>query len=772
MRHFPKTCLLAIVLSVGAVKPADAQSDQTIYTDSLQNAWVPYGWATIDYANPSPTHGGTASISVKINSTPSSWEAIYIHHDAFDPTSYTNLTFWIHGGSAGGQQLRVQAITGSGPQPGVLLAPLTANAWQQITLPLTALGVANQPDVTGFWIIDALGAPQPVFYLDDITLVAAASAPITNTVVPIIIDGQLNRHSISPLIYGVAFASSTQLADLNSPLNRSGGNAETRYNWQLNAHNRGADWYFESLDDGSSIPGNSADNFVGDTRTGGAQPMVTIPMIGWAPKLGAGRARLSSYSIGKYGPQTDSDWQYFADAGNGVGTNTTTHTNWLITSNSPTDANFATNSAFQRAFVQHLTNRWGLSTNGGVRYYLMDNEHSIWHGTHRDVHPVGATMQEIRDKFFDYAGMVKSVDPAAIVLAPEEWGWSGYFYSGYDQQYGGEHDWSFLPDRANNGGADYMPWLLDQLRQRATNTNQRLLDYFTLHYYPQADVSGNDTSSAMQLLRSRSTRSLWDPNYTDASWINAKVMLIPRMKNWVAANYPGTKIGITEYNWGAESHINGATAQADILGIFGRENLDLATRWTTPDATTPTYKAMKLYRNYDGNKSCFGDISVNTTVTNPDNVSAYAAARSTDGALTVMVINKQTSASTNVVISFTNLPNCATAQRWQLTGGNVITRLSDVSFNGLSLSNNLPAQSITLFVLPTPPHLRAGGMSPTNSFDFWLDGQANQRYVVQWTTNLVDWNSVQTNTPTTNAWHVVMPTASRPQTFYRARWLP
>ena len=61
---------------------------------------------------------------------------------------------------------------------------------------------------------------------------------------------------------------------------------------------------------------------------------------------------------------------------------------------------------------------------------------------------------------------------------------------------------------------------------------------------------------------------------------NNILMLIPRMKGWVASYYPGTKIGITEYNWGAEGYINGATAQADILGIFGREGLDLATRWT------------------------------------------------------------------------------------------------------------------------------------------------------------------------------------------------
>jgi hypothetical protein len=757
---------------IGPALRARAQSDQPVYTDSLQNGWVPYGWATINYANATPAHSGSNSTSVKINSTASNWDAIYIHHDAFDSAPYTNLTFWINGGTAGGQQLRLQAILGSTAQPGVLLGPLSANAWQQITVSLAALSAANRPDLTGFWIIDAIGAPQPVFYLDDITLVASVTPPVTNTSVVITVDGQLNRHPISPLIYGVAFASSNQLADLNYTLNRSGGNAETRYNWQLNAHNRAADWYFESLDDGSATPANSADSFVADSKNGGAQPMLTIPMLGWAPRLGASRARLSSYSIAKYGPQTDKDSAYFADAGNGVGTNTTTHGTWLMTTNDPNDANFSTNSSFQQAFVRHLTNRWGLSTTGGIRYYLMDNEHSIWHGTHRDVHPVGATMQEIRDKFFDYAGMVKSVDPAALILAPEEWGWSGYFYSGYDQQYGGAHGWSFLPDRAANGNQDYMPWLLDQFRQRATNTGQRLLDYFTLHYYPQGGESGNDVSSSTQLLRNRSTRSLWDTNYTDATWINDKVMLIPRMKSMVATSYPGTRIGITEYNWGAEGHINGAVAQADVLGIFGRENLDLATRWGTPDAATPTYKAMKMFRNYDGNKCGFGDTSVNVRVPNPDNVSAFAAARSADGATTVMVINKQLSATASLSMSLTNVPNLGTAQVWQLTSANAITRLSDISFTGNTLSNTVPAQSITLFVLPSPPRLRAGGLNPAGVFDFWLDGQANQQYAIEWTTNLIDWTSILTNTPASNSWHVVLPVTNRPQTFFRAKTLP
>ena len=71
--------------------------------------------------------------------------------------------------------------------------------------------------------------------------------------------------------------------------------------------------------------------------------------------------------------------------------------------NDPTDANYLTNSAFQQEWIKHLTNAWHLSTNGGVRYYCMDNEHALWNSTHRDIHPVGTTMQEIRDKILTTA---------------------------------------------------------------------------------------------------------------------------------------------------------------------------------------------------------------------------------------------------------------------------------------------------------------------------------------------------------------------------------
>ncbi len=800
-RCFPRAFLAGLFLST--LITLQAQTDQNIYVDSLVSPWQDWSWsATRDFNNSTVVHSGTKAISATITA---GWGGLSLWHGSFDSSPYTNLTFWIHGGPTGGQLLQVYAELNGTGQPAVTLSPLVANTWQQITISLAALGVANKPDFSRFTIQDRSGSGAATFYVDDMKLTAnpvqppgitltapsdgaiynspavvplaatvttnghtinkvqwytgttllaedatppytntwsgglAGSIPVfarvvydgsitrdsasvsvlivSNTAVSITVNAQLNRHAISPLIYGVAFASTAQLTDLNATINRSGGNSETRYNWLLDAHNHAADWYFESIADSwPTVVAKSSDDFITSTRNASVLPAITIPMIEWMPKVAANGGKLASYSISKYGPQTGSDSQWMPDAGNGISTTNSTPITW----NDPNDANFQTNSTFQLAFIQRLTNRYGLSTGGGIRHYILDNEHSIWHSTHQDVHPNGAGRQEIRAKMIDYATRVKSVDPNAQVWGPEEFGWSGYFNSGADLQYGGKYGWGYLPDRSTNGSMDYVPWLLDQMRRYEQTNGVRLLDYFTLHRYTEdGAVGGNDVTTDVQLRRNRSTRSFWDTNYVDETWIGSqsinKVMLIPRMKSWVAAYYPGTKMGITEYNWGAESHINGATTQGDILGIFGREGLDLATRWTTPAASTPTYKAMKIYRNYDGNKSTFGDTSVYAGGPNPDNVSVFAAVRSSDGALTIMVINKQLGTIALPTINIAGFQPAGTAQLWQLTSANVITRLSDISFSGSTITNSLPAQSITLYVVPAA--VVAGPPSAPNPAD-------------------------------------------------------
>jgi hypothetical protein len=243
---------------------------------------------------------------------------------------------------------------------------------------------------------------------------------------------------------------------------------------------------------------------------------------------------------------------------------------------------------------------------------------------------------------------------------------------------------------------DYIPWLLTEWKLAG-----HPVDVLSLHFYPQGGEDSDDDSQATQLLRNRSTRQLWDPNYVSESWIDAVVDLIPRMQGWISSYYySGTPVAITEYNWGDEANINGATTQADIYGIFGQQGLNMATRWTVPDSSTPTYKAMQIYRNYDGADSTFGDTSVSATVPNPDDLSAFAALRTKDGAMTVMVISKVLSGTTPVNLSLANFAAAGTAQVYRLTSTNVIQAQPNIAWSGGVLSDTEPAQSITLYILP------------------------------------------------------------------------
>jgi len=145
------------------------------------------------------------------------------------------------------------------------------------------------------------------------SIVAVFAIPATlcaqNAAVTVYVDANANRHAISPLIYGVAYGSTAQLDDLNSPLNRYGGNNASRYNWQLNADNRDFDWYFESIADSSAVAGERGDTFISQSKAANAQAMLTLPMLDWIAQLGANRGKLASFSQAKYGAQTGNDAQ-------------------------------------------------------------------------------------------------------------------------------------------------------------------------------------------------------------------------------------------------------------------------------------------------------------------------------------------------------------------------------------------------------------------------------------------------------------------------------
>src|SRR5688572_10760586 len=155
-----------------------------------------------------------------------------------------------------------------------------------------------------------------------LTLLALAGAlPAASQTAVINVDANADQRPIDPAVYGLAYATEAQLRELRLTTNRRGGNNTSRYNWQQNSDNRGQDWYFQSIAYDSPTAGDDVDDFIAETKAALAEPMVTIPMVGWVAKLGPNRSKLASFSAAKYGPQQQCDWQWYPDACNGVRTN-------------------------------------------------------------------------------------------------------------------------------------------------------------------------------------------------------------------------------------------------------------------------------------------------------------------------------------------------------------------------------------------------------------------------------------------------------------------
>ncbi len=695
-KPLPKTIVIILLIALALFTllqtpaPTQAGGSSPVYTDALASGWEDWSWSIgLNLANPNPVHGGTSSIAITYTE---GWDGFQLgyHGAQLDVSAYDVLRFWVHGGSNGGQEITVQ-IEGLEQ-----VVTATANTWTQVDISLTPLGTSRSVGEIVWW--NGTANAHPTFYLDDIEFVNTGqptpTPPPAGSGPALTVNAGTALHPISPYIYGMNYADPTLAADLQLPVNRWGGNATTRYNWQYDISNRGSDWYFENVQEDAQN-GAASDHFIEQNNQSLTDSLITLPLIGWTPK---NNSTACGFSIAKYGTQTDADWTWRPDCGNGVAPG-----NVNITGNDPLDTSLAITPAFVTEWVNHMVSVFGAADEGGVQFYAMDNEPMLWNSTHRDVHPDPTTYDEMRDRTYAYAAAVKAADPNAFTLGPVVWGWCAYFYSAADGCGPGA-------DYQAHGNTGFVEWYLQQMSAYEQAHDVRILDYVDVHIYPQIDgVFSEDLgSAAVQAARLRSTRQLWDPTYVHEGWIGQPVYLIPRMKTWVADNYPGTKTAITEYNWGAYGYLNGALAQADLLGIFGREGLDLATLWTAPSTNQPVAYAFRMYRNYDGQHHKFGDTSVFAESDNQEQLAIYAAKRSTDGALTLIVINK-TNAPITSPLTLTNFNPALNAQVYRYSAANLNAIVQQapqpVSANGFTAT--YPANSITLFVIPTgtPLHM-------------------------------------------------------------------
>jgi hypothetical protein len=484
---------------------------------------------------------------------------------------------------------------------------------------------------------------------------------------------------ISPLIYGIA-GSEKDLSRLGATARRWGGNPTSRYNWEGNFWNSASDWFFENQ--GAPPYGK----FLSENAERMGQSALTIPMLGWVAK----DASSFSFPVSAFGQQARTD-QWHPDAGNGVGPGGKD-----IAPGPPARTSVAAPPAWAERWV--ATIRSGDATTGkrSVYEYILDNEPMLWHATHRDVHPAPLGYDELVERTIQYASAIRKADPEAIIAGPAEWGWTGYFYSSKDVAPGNNH-----ADRLAHGDVPLVEWYLRKLREYEQKTGTRLLDVLDLHFYPQGNnvygggAGGSDRET--QLLRLRSTRSLWDPTYFDESWIKDKVRLLPRMREWVEKNYPGRGISIGEWNFGGEKDVTGALATAEALGRFAEFGVTSAFYWTAPGEDSPSSLGFLAYRNFDGRGGHFLDWHVPTS--SAGDQASFFASRDPEGKhLVVVALNMAPDTPLAAELDLTSCGNVASQQVYgYASGAAAFAALSPTQSGTTSVEHLLPPWSITVF---------------------------------------------------------------------------
>jgi len=447
--------------------------------------------------------------------------------------------------------------------------------------------------------------------------------------------------------------------------------------------------------------------------------------------------------------------------------------------------NYGTGTAAEAAgWVRNanVTNRYGF------KYWEIGNEeYGTWE-TDQNVYPHDAYTYATRAA--DYLAQMKAVDPAikvGVVVTPGE--------DSSSNGYSNHPATNALTGQVHCG---WTPVLLSTLRSLGATP-----DFLIYHFYPEYSTA-DSTACADS-----------DPFLLQCStaWASAAADLRQQLTAYLGPAGAGVELLCTENN--SDCGAQGRQSTSLVNGLYYAESLaqlmktefnslfwwDLRNGtdttgsfdptlygWRTNGdlgmiggATTryPAFYAAKLLQYFARPGDTILEAGSDYKL-----LSVYAA-RQADGALSCLVLNKDTLASfqaqialagfipdSNATVRSYGLPQDAAAQT-----GAASPDLAETSFTGAATNFawTFPPLSITLFTLP-PEAPRLAVLAPAPPAGglllLQLQGQPGASYVVQVSTNLSAWTAVSTNALGTN--NAVILTNALPagpgRTFWRALW--
>jgi alpha-L-arabinofuranosidase len=698
--------------------PGVAQAGLALYTDNLVNGFQNWSWATVNLQGSAPVHSGTYAIAV----TDGGNQALAFSRAEFNSSPYANLTFWVNGGSSGGQLLQVRGLLDYNAQTAIPIAALQPNTWQPVTIPLSTLGVASKPNLTGFWIQGRSGGAQPAFYVDDVQLSPAA----TPTAVHLGADaGQVLRP-----VDGRQFGLNT------------------------------ATW---------------------DGSLGNAQ---TLPLL----------QQIGCQALRWPGGSTSDGYHWASDpAGNATFQSLATNLGAQVF----TTVNYGTGTPAEAAAWVRMANQ---TNHCGFQYWEIGNEcYGSWE---TDTHALPHDPYTYATNAVACIQQMKAAYPAVpikigVVVVPGE------------GSYSNNATHFAVNPRTSTTNYGWTPIVLSVMKSLGVTP-----DFLIYHFYPQYTTSGltyysgaPDSDPLLLQVAGNPSPSNW------SDWASAASDLRRQITDYIGTSGSNIELCVTENNSDAGAMGRQSTSLVNALYLADSTSAlmktefrsylwwDLHNGYETDGNFDPTLYGWRLNGDYgilNGANSPYPTFYAEKLLqhfarpgdavlaASSDNLllSAYAVRR-TNGALTLLVINKHLTTNLTAQVGLTNFVPSSTAalisygipqdQAAQTNGAAALQDLASGSYPAAAanFSYTFAPLSLTLFTFaPGPARLAVQAVQP-EQVQLLLQGQPGTPYVIQSSSNLLNWNSVTTNILASGNASLPVPVPPGAATqFFRAVWRP
>jgi hypothetical protein len=456
--------------------------------------------------------------------------------------------------------------------------------------------------------------------------------------VSITIDPSKDVKAISGAIYGrnnflpkESYAPVLSAAELRQVresgiqlLREGGGNNATKYNWRkrLSSH---PDWY-------NNVYGNDWDKSVKILRD--SLPNAVNGM--WSLQLIGKSAATNAANFNDWGYNSSQWWTGTTQNLAGGGKVNTAGGDKALSNGDPNQYLQPCTADSTVGILDHWIKTLKIPKQR-IAYWNMDNEPEIWNSSHDDIVSSSLQAETFMQTYFSVAKKARAKFPDIKLVGPvtaNEWQWFNWM------------------NKITGADGKYYPWLeffIKRCAEEQKASGVKMLDVLDIHFYPTE-------SSPEQVVQLHHVFFDKNYNYPGANGIKSiaggwdtsqsKEYIFARINDWLAKYFGtnhGIKLGLTEMDVNNNTPSVVSVWYASTMGEFMKNDVAIFTPWSWKPGM---WETVHLFARYNKTQSVQG-------ISSDENlVSAYPSVNSTKDSMTVVLVNRSTSAVKYTTLNF------------------------------------------------------------------------------------------------------------------------